>query len=55
MIDPTSLVLDEYHGIGGEYILDPETGKRSPVTTEPTAKPEELTNGPVRQKANNPN
>ena len=25
---------DEYHGMGGSYIVDPETGKRKPAPTQ---------------------
>lgn len=25
------LPVDEYHGIGGSYVIDPSTGKRTPV------------------------
>jgi hypothetical protein len=30
------MVVDEFHGIGGSYILDPKTGKRTQVE-KPTA------------------
>lgn len=36
--------VDEYHGMGGSYVIDPETGKRARVAgpiTEPTAANEE--------------
>lgn len=36
--------MDEFHGIGGSYILDPKTGKRTPAPKveekEPKAKKE---------------
>lgn len=29
---PTIVIpVDEYHGMGGSYIFDPETGKRTPT------------------------
>ena len=42
--------MDEYHGIGGTYLLDPKTGKRKLIErTEPAKplnpEPEELSNG----------
>jgi hypothetical protein len=30
-------ILDEFHGVGGSYLLDPKTGKRTLIErTEPT-------------------
>ena len=42
--------MDEYHGIGGTYLLDPKTGKRKLIErTEPAKplnpEPEDLSNG----------
>ena len=42
--------MDEYHGIGGTYLLDPETGVRKLIERTEPAQPlnpeqEELSNG----------
>jgi hypothetical protein len=43
-------MMDEYHGMGGSYLLNPKTGKRTLVERTEPAKPpepqiEELSNG----------
>jgi hypothetical protein len=43
-------ILDEFHGVGGSYLLDPKTGKRKLIErTEPAQPsdppPEELSDG----------
>ena len=47
-------MVDEYHGQGGSYVLDPKTGKRKLIEpTEPatqTLNIEELSNGSDTQK-----
>jgi hypothetical protein len=47
---PTSLsLIDEFHGLGGSYLLDPATGKRTLIErTEPAqfpTQPEVMSNG----------
>ena len=51
--------MDEYHGIGGTYLLDPKTGKRKLIErTEPAKplnpEPEELSNGSALTETPNP-
>ena len=39
-----SLIPDEFEGQGGEYLLDPKTGKRTLISrTAPAPNPTELT------------
>lgn len=46
-------MLDEHHGQGGSYILDPETGVRRPV--EPaTPSPEASDNGTADAQTTHP-
>ncbi len=49
-------MIDEYHGLGGSYVLDPETGERRPAertiaecTLEPLT--EEPSNGTPEPQA----
>ena len=40
-----SLISDEFDGVGGEYLLNPKTGKRTLISrTAPAPNPTELTN-----------
>ena len=51
-----SLDIDEFWGVGGEYLLSPENGKRSLVArTEPAPNPQlEPTDAIAHQEADNP-
>ena len=48
-----SLSADEFDGQGGEYLLDPRTGRRTLIArTAPAPNPNELTDAlPVQKKA----
>lgn len=52
-----AITVDEYHGQGGSYLLDPKTGKRKliertePATNPAQATPEVTTNGTDPQTA----
>ena len=44
-------ILDEFHGVGGSYLLNPKTGKRTIIEQTLPAQPsdtpnEDLTSGP---------
>lgn len=48
-------MIDEFHGQGGTYLLDPKTGKRKLIERTAPAQPsnpqpEELSNGSDAQK-----
>jgi len=46
------LISDEFDGVGGEYLLNPKTGKRTLISrTAPAPNPTELTDAIPDQKA----
>ena len=50
-----SLSADEFDGQGGEYLLDPKTGKRTLIArTAPAANPNELTDALPNPQADDP-
>jgi hypothetical protein len=50
-----SLSADEFDGQGGEYLLDPKTGKRTLIArTAPAPNPNELTDALPDPKADDP-
>jgi hypothetical protein len=50
-----SLSADEFDGQGGEYLLDPKTGRRTLIArTAPAANPNELTDALPDEKADHP-
>jgi hypothetical protein len=50
-----SLITDEFDGQGGEYLLDPKTGKRTLIArTAPAPNPNELTDVLPDEKADHP-
>jgi hypothetical protein len=50
-----SLSADEFDGQGGEYLLDPKTGKRTLIArTAPAPNPNELTDAIPDPKADDP-
>jgi hypothetical protein len=50
-----SLITDEFDGQGGEYLLDPKTGKRTLIArTAPAPNPNELTDALPDPKADDP-
>ena len=50
-----SLIPDEFEGQGGEYLLDPKTGRRTLIAqTAPAPNPNELTDALPDQKADDP-
>jgi len=50
-----SLSADEFEGQGGEYLLDPKTGKRTLISrTAPAPNPTEPTDALPDQKADDP-
>jgi hypothetical protein len=53
-----AITVDEYHGVGGSYVIDPKTGKRKLIAQEAapassTPKPEVTSNG-SDEKATDP-
>ena len=55
MIGLINLLVDEYHGVGGSYILDPETGVRKLIEqTQPANnQPEDLSDGSADAQTTN--
>jgi len=50
-----SLIPDEFAGQGGEYLLDPKTGRRTLIArTAPAPNPTEPTDALPDQKADDP-
>jgi hypothetical protein len=51
-----AIMMDEYWGQGGSYLLDPKTGKRKLIErTEPAnTQPEELSNGSANTETADP-
>jgi hypothetical protein len=50
-----SLIPDEFEGQGGEFLLDPKTGRRTLIAqTAPAPNPTELTDALPDQKADDP-
>ena len=51
-----SLIPDEFEGQGGEYLLDPKTGKRTLISRTAPAPPNknELTDAQTDEKAGHP-
>ena len=50
-----SLSADEFEGQGGEYLLDPKTGKRTLINrTAPAPNPNELTDALPDTQADDP-
>jgi hypothetical protein len=50
-----SLITDEFDGQGGEYLLDPKTGKRALIArTAPAPNPNEPTDALTDPKADDP-
>ena len=50
-----SLIPDEFEGQGGEYLLDPKTGKRTLISrTAPAPNPTEPTDAQAVQKTDHP-
>jgi hypothetical protein len=50
-----SLSPDEFDGLGGEYLLDPKTGRRTLIArTEPAPNPNELTDALPDTQADDP-
>ena len=44
----TSIPIDEFWGIGGEYLQDPKTGKRTLIArTEPNSQPQPIQNDAI--------
>lgn len=53
--------MDEYHGVGGNYIYDPKTGTRKPAPAvqsepapDPSIKPEVISDAAPNKKDSNP-
>lgn len=38
---PPAIPVDEYHGMGGSYVIDPATGKRVRIAGPDSARPAE--------------
>jgi hypothetical protein len=49
---PVDVQDDEYRGVGGSYIVDPETGKRVKVSGQPEPVPEVATPSATETLAN---
>jgi len=50
-----SLITDEFEGQGGEYLLDPKTGRRTLIArTAPAPNPNELTDALPDTQADDP-
>ena len=50
-----SLITDEFDGQGGEYLLDPKTGRRTLIArTAPAPNPNEPTDALPDEKADHP-
>jgi hypothetical protein len=50
-----SLSADEFDGQGGEYLLNPKTGRRTLIArTEPAPNPNELTDALSESKTDDP-